>query len=104
MTAEQMPRATKQIDAMKVIPADKRKRMRVRTFWGVAFIVLGIAMGLGKIFSGVPMLVSFATAIFGALMASGQEMKHALKLLAFSVADLVSASSGKRPTEEEEAQ
>lgn len=102
MTDEQMPRTTAVRESLQSIPAEKRKRMRLRTLWGVLFIALGIAMGMKWIFADAPVLVSLGMVLFGAVMASGQLMKHPFKLMAAAFADYQAAKTGKRPDEDDE--
>lgn len=73
------------------VPAEKLSTMVARTIWGLAFIALGLAMGMGWIFASAPVLVSFSTVIFGAIMVSGQLTTHPARLFVALVRDLLDA-------------
>ena len=76
---------------LQEIPAEKLSTMIARTAWGFAFIAFGLAMGLGWVFAGVPVLIAFGTAVFGAIMASGQLTAHPFKLFIAFLRDLIAA-------------
>lgn len=96
MTDDQMQHTTQVRQSFSKIPHEKRQRMIARTIWGVGFIAFGVAIGMGKLFAGLPVLIAFATVIFGAVMASGQLTMHPFRLFVAYLRDLRSA--WKEPT------
>lgn len=76
---------------LAAIPEEKLSTMIARTFIGALFVVFGVLIGMGKLFTGLPVLVSYGTVIFGAIMASGQLMTHPFRLFVAFVRDILAA-------------